>query len=215
MATVILIHGIWMNGLDMSLLRWRLIRNGYIVKRFAYASVGKSLRENASELSTFLHSIRATPVHFVAHSLGGLLVRQLFQDYPQQRPGRIVTLGTPHVGSRAARRLSQYSWGRKLLGKSIKAGLLGDAPPWRNEHDIGVIAGSRPLGLGRLITSLPVPNDGTVALDETRLDGMADYIVVNSNHMGLVVNGEVARQVEHFLRYGRFLHRDTLCPAGA
>lgn len=209
MDTVVLVHGIWMNGWDMSLLRHRLNKAGFKTVQFSYASVTKGLQFNTQRLQQFLSSLnnsslQQTKTHLVAHSLGGLLVRQLFHDFPKQSPGRVVTLGTPHRGSYVARKLNHHFWGRLLLGSSLQHGLLGDAPAWKSDHEIGVIAGDRGIGIGTILTRLPKPNDGTVVLEETALPGMTDYKVMPINHIGLLFSKPVAEQVIKFLSDGVF-----------
>ncbi len=214
MDTVVLVHGIWMNGWDMSLLRHRLNKAGFNTTQFSYASVTKSSQFNTQRLQRFLSSLNKkslnnssqnnTKIHFVAHSLGGLLVRQLFHDFPEQPPGRVVTLGTPHRGSYAARQMNNHFLGRLLLGSSLEHGLLGDIPAWDSDHEIGVIAGNRGIGVGTFLTRLPQPNDGTVVLDETPLSGMTDYKVMPMNHIGLLFSKSVAEQVIKFLSEGVF-----------
>lgn len=202
--TVVLIHGLWMKGGAMSLLHWRLARCGYTVVNFSYPTVHRSLAQHAQCLQQFVAQLPADTVHFVAHSLGGLLVRQLLHDFPEQRPGRVVTLGTPHQGSAVARHLAHFKLGRSLLGRSFADGLEGGVPPWTGTRALGVIAGTHAVGLGRLFMRLPRPNDGTVSVAETRLVGMTDHKVMPVSHMGLLVSGVVAQAVCRFLRYGRF-----------
>lgn len=204
---VVLVHGLWMNGWDMSLLRWRLVRGGCTTYRFSYPSVRGTPPANAERLAVFVSRLRAGEVHFVAHSLGGLVVRHLLHRHPDLPPGRIVTLGTPHVGSEAAERLYRRRGGPLLLGHSIEQGLLGPLPEWGGERELGSIAGSRHLGLGSVLAGdISSPSDGTVSVAETRLPGMTDHLVVRASHMGLVFSREAARQTLHFLRLGRFAH---------
>jgi hypothetical protein len=134
------------------------------------------------------------------------LVRYLFQRYPTQRPGRVVTLGTPHQGSHVARWLATEPLLQWVLGHSGPWGVLGDAPPWNGSHELGVIAGDVHLGLGQLFPGLPRPNDGTVAVEETRLAGAADRIVLPVTHTGLLLSRQVLGQVLSFLKDGRFMH---------
>jgi pimeloyl-ACP methyl ester carboxylesterase len=205
MATVVLVHGIWMNGWDMSLLRYRLRKAGFTAIQFSYHSVAEPLHTNAQRLQQFLATITADTIHIVAHSLGGLVVRQLFHDFPEQKAGRIVTLGAPHGGSYVAGQLKNHSIGRAILGKSLKDGLLGNAPAWDVKRELGVIAGNRSMGVGRFLTRLPKPNDGTVVLQETPLQGMSDYVVMPVNHIGLLFSKAVALQVVRFLSDGAFV----------
>ena len=199
-----MIPGIWMPGMEMSLLRRRLRDCGFIPYQFSYPSIRCDLPHNAVRLHAFVEKIDAPVVHFVAHSLGGLLVRELFHDFPQQRPGRIVTLGTPHKGSQVARRMGRNPFGKFLLGQSYKHGLRGDVPSWTAQRELGVIAGDVSLGVGRFTGSLSGPNDGAVAVAETRLQGMTAHHVFRVSHAGLLFSKEVAKAVCRFLKTGQF-----------
>jgi pimeloyl-ACP methyl ester carboxylesterase len=200
---VVLIHGIWMPGLEMSLLARRLQHCGFRPYRFSYPSLRCDLADNALRLQQFVQKIDVPEVHFVAHSLGGLLVRQFFHDFPNQRTGRVVTLGTPHTGSQVARRMGSNPFGKMLLGQSFRS-LRGDVPPWTAPHEIGVIAGSVSLGVGRLTGNLSGPNDGAVSVQETMLAGMSAHQVFPLNHAGLIFSKAVAKAVCCFLRTGQF-----------
>ena len=189
--------------MEMGLLAWRLHRRGYRVYRFHYSSVTRSLEENAHTLQQFVHSLSLSQLHFVAHSLGGLVVRQLFHEFPGQPQGRIVSLGSPHNGSLVARVLNGWRIGRHLLGRSAPA-LLSAAPGWKADHEFGVIAGTIPLGVGRFVCKLPKPNDGTVALSETPLQGMCDYIEMPVSHISMLFSRSVTQQIDQFLQNGCF-----------
>jgi len=206
---VVLVHGLWMNGWDMSLLRRRLELAGYDCRRFSYHSMRSTPLENAMDLNAYLLTLDAAAIHLVAHSLGGLVVRHLFHEYPQQRPGRVVTLGTPHQHSTTAGSLADFPLTRILLGKSIVNGLLGNVPPWHSAHEFGSIAGDLRLGLGLVIPGVKQPGDGTVAVAETRLEGMKDHTVVHASHTGLLFSKAAADQVVHFLQAGQFYRTHT------
>jgi pimeloyl-ACP methyl ester carboxylesterase len=203
-TAVVLLHGLYRNGWDMTLLRMRLSSAGIMGHPFTYPSVRMSPRENAERLMQFIASIEATTLHFVAHSLGGLVIRHLFHLYPEQRPGRVVTLGTPHRGSRVAVELASTAPGQMILGESIEGGLFGDAPDWSATHDLGVIAGDSSIGMGHYVAPLNHPNDGTVAVEETYLAGAKDHIVLPVSHFSMLISSEAAHQTEYFLRHGRF-----------
>lgn len=204
--TIVLVHGLYMNGVDMSLLRRRLEQAGFNTLQFSYHSLQNSPMVNALALQSFVEKIHSPVIHYVCHSLGGLVIRHLFNHYPEQKPGRVVTLGTPHIISSAAQKLNRTSAGRLLLGESTRLGLLGDVPPWRNAHKLGVIAGTLRLGLGMFITGIPRPNDGTVAVAETKLDGMADHITLPVSHFGMLISQAVTRQTIHFIHHDIFQH---------
>ena len=204
LATVVLVHGLWMNGLEMSLLRWRLRRCGFQVWQFSYRTVRSDIASNARRLQQFVNEIEADTLHFVGHSLGGLQILRLFADFPAQRPGRIVLLGTPFTGSATARALARSAIGRTLLGASLIGALLGDGPRWQGGRDLGVIAGSKSLGMGVLVNKLPQPNDGTVAVVEVHGILDAKECIHASSHTGLVFSAAVAQSVCAFLKTGRF-----------
>lgn len=188
----------------MLLLRRRLRRCGYRVVQFRYRTVARDIAENARRLQRFLAKVPGSEVHFVAHSLGGLVVRQLFHDYPNQRPGRIVTLGTPHTGSGTARHLARRSrsW-RRALGAALPP-LSGHVPPWRGERELGSIAGTLTVGIAWFLKDLPAPNDGTVAVSETQLSHMSDHVELHTTHAGLLFSPRAAQHVCEFLRTGHF-----------
>lgn len=204
---MVLVHGLWMNGLDMALLRHRLGKAGYATRRIVYPSMKQTPAENAHFLQAAVSGITSPRVHYVAHSLGGLVIRHLFHLYPQQPAGHIVTLGTPHQPSSAAGRLLNHRLGRLLLGRSVEDGLLGPVPPWQSKHPLGVIAGTLRMGLGMVIPGIPRPNDGTVAVTETRVDGMSDHITLPVSHFGMLLSRRVARQTLCFLNQGKFSHQ--------
>ncbi|MFT7459341.1 MAG: pimeloyl-ACP methyl ester carboxylesterase [Planctomycetota bacterium] len=200
---VVLVHGLWVNGLDMSLLRHRLSTH-YATHQFSYNSVAYEPAENAERLNDFLSTITSDTIHFVGHSLGGLVIRHLFHQYPQQKPGRVITLGTPHNQSHSARQLSRFLPTKILLGKSIHKGLLGELPDWSAARELGSMAGTLRFGLGLIIPGLADPNDGTVAVEETRLAGMTDHLTLRVSHFGLILSLKASNAVVKFLQTGKF-----------
>ena len=201
---VILVHGIWMNGIEMFRLRQRLTDAGYECYQFRYSSLKCSPQENAERLHKFTNSINAQVVHFVCHSLGGLVMLHLFDKHIVEKKGRVVFLGVPVNGSQVARRLSSTAVTRWMVGKSIDHGLLGDRPVWKKCRDLGVISGDFPLGIGLIVGGVPLPHDGTVSVEETYLGGATDYITMPITHLGLLYSESVAIQVVTFLRAGKF-----------
>ena len=201
---VVLIHGLFMSGREMALLRRQLTVAGFSTRQFSYPSVRVSPAVAARMLGDFVAGIEAPIVHYVAHSLGGLVVRHFLHGHSDGRPGRVVTLATPHQGSQAAQAIANTVLGRRLLGQSIEQGLLGDVPAWPDQRALGVIAGSRGIGLGRFLARLDLPHDGTVAAAETELSAATDRITLPVSHFGGLFSREVAHQVIYFLRQGRF-----------
>lgn len=183
-------------------------RQGFIVHTFSYASVRADLHANAASLARFLDALDADTLHLVGHSLGGILIRALFQNHPQRRPGRIVTLGTPHGGSRVAQHLSRRACWRRAMGKSIAQLLAGEASRWAPPaREIGAICGTRSFGLGRLLyRGLPRPNDGLLTVKESAFPAAREHLALPVSHTGMLFSREVARQVAAFLVTARFSH---------
>jgi pimeloyl-ACP methyl ester carboxylesterase len=191
----------------------RLERAGFRTRRFGYPTRG-SLPAQADRLDAFVndslaahaahHDGKATALHFVAHSLGGLLLAHLYARHPTWRPhdGRVVLLGTPLRGSGVAGQLARWRLGRWLLGGALNAGLLGDAPALPPGPTL-LIAGSRAIGPGRLVPGgLSGPSDGTVAIDETRSPALTAHRILPVNHFGMLVSRQVADETIAFLREG-------------
>ncbi|SCX76597.1 alpha/beta fold hydrolase [Nitrosospira sp. Nsp13] len=208
--TVVLVHGLWMHGWVMRLMGMRLQRCGFHPVFFSYPSMRNSLSQNALLLSNFVANIAAPRVHFIGHSLGGLLVLQMLAEYPQQRVGRVILAGSPYSGSRVARKLSRIAPGRYILGRSMPQWLSQEIPERNDQCELGVIAGRKGIGGGRLISRLPHPNDGVVAVEETKMPGTSDEIVLNVSHSGMLLSAALVRQACSFLRVGHFLRKPEL-----
>ena len=212
--TVICTHGLWAHGTGMYLIRRHLERE-YGMKGFTfnYPSVTKTLDENAGRLARFIEENGIEQAHLVGHSLGGLVILRMLANRYSEIPGRIVCVGSPLRGSRAARILNAKSWGEHLLGVSVPQGTLqGSANEWAREvttrREIGSIAGTVPVGVGHIAGPFGEPNDGTVAVAETKLDGAADHIVMPNSHFGMLISRNVAEQIGSFLRRGEFLREE-------
>ena len=204
---VVFVHGIWMKGLEMTLLRRRVSAEGYRCYQFSYASLFSPPSKNAAQLNHFLmQKVEADVVHIVAHSLGGIVVSHLLEAFPHQKPGRLVLLGSPLRGSAVAKHIYRSVLTRGLLGCSVQRGLLGDAPPLKVQRDIGMVAGVQGVGMGTvfMLGGLEKPNDGTVSVKETDVGVLTEHLQVPYSHFSMLWAEPVAMAVVSFLRYGRF-----------
>ena len=213
--TVVCTHGIWLHGVGMYLIKRHLEREfGMRALVFSYPSVTNTLDQNAGLLARFIEENGIERTHLVGHSMGGLVILRMLANRYTEAPGRIVCIGSPLCGSRAADFLNAQDWGEHLLGKSLPQGTIhGVANDWASEvcqrREIGSVAGSIPVGVGQIAGGFGgEPNDGTVAVAETRLDGATDHMVLPVTHMGLLISRNVADQIGSFLRRGEFL-RDS------
>lgn len=201
--SVVLLHGLWLSGWCMGFLARPFRRAGYDVRLYSYASVGANLEQNADRLSRYVRALPADSVHFVGHSLGGIVIRALFHFASPTQPGRAVTIVSPHGGSHVATTLSRYRLGRAVLGRSIADLVAGLGwPP--SGRDIGVIRGRGGRGLGRAVPGLPSPNDGVLTLEEMALPEARDTITLNRSHSATLLAPDVAHQACHFVRLGAF-----------
>jgi pimeloyl-ACP methyl ester carboxylesterase len=213
-GTVVFVHGIWMPGSIMTYLKRQLeSRHGFAGRLFGYWAVRVGLDENAALLRDFARSAQRDagggPVHLVGHSLGGVLALRMLAQHPDAPEGRLVCLGSPLCGSRAAIGLRRWRWGQEMLGRTITAGVLEEPAsrwcgPATARREIGIVAGNRSIGGGRLLAGFDEDNDGTVSVAETRLPGAKSHLVMPVTHTGLVWSAEVADQVAAFLRNGEF-----------
>ncbi len=209
--TVICLHGVWMPGAVMTLVKRRLESEyQYQARLFSYPSIRGTLDENALSLAAFIKEQEFDNVHLVGHSLGGVVSLRMLALKPEAPVERVVCLGSPLCGSRAASYLNGKDWGDTILGKSLTEGVVDEAANlWARDvcasREIGVIAGTIPVGVGQLLTSFDGDNDGTVAVAETRLPGIKDHICLAVNHKGLVVSNNVIDQAAAFLKRGEFL----------
>jgi pimeloyl-ACP methyl ester carboxylesterase len=207
-TVVVYVHGLWLTGLEGSLLRRRLARDlAAKTRAFSYPSVRSTITANAKALAEFLFKIRADTLHLVGHSLGGLVILKLFEygDGASLPPGRIVLLGSPLQGSSTALKVARLPFGRTILGHGVREELLCDVSRrWNGERDLGVIAGSLSVGLGRLVGTHGAPSDGTILVDETKVEGISEHLVLKISHTGLPFSAEVARRTGAFLRLGSF-----------
>ena len=197
---VVLLHGLWMPAASMRPIGRRLSRAGFSTEAFGYRTVHGGPEQAIPALADLLRRRRA---HVVAHSLGGLVVLATLQRELGIEVGRIVCLGSPLRGSAAAVGVAGHAWGEFALGSSAR--LLRDGcAPCAAGVEVGVVAGRMPFGLGRFFGGFHGPNDGTVAVEETRIAGLADHVTVEASHMGLLLSRHAADQVVRFLRTGRF-----------
>ncbi|MGB5626004.1 MAG: alpha/beta hydrolase [Woeseiaceae bacterium] len=209
--TVVCVHGFWSHGTGMYLIKRRLEREyGFRARLFNYPSVRGTLDDNASALSGFIQALGVDGVHIVGHSLGGVLALRMLANHTNALPGRIVCLGSPLSGSRAAEYLGAQVWAEEIIGRSLSAGVVDTAASeWAShvceQREIGIIAGNVPLGFGRLVADFQEQNDGSVAVSETRLEGAVDHLVMPVSHKGMLVSSDVADQAGSFLRRGAFL----------
>lgn len=209
--TVICLHGLYLHGAGMYLVKRRLeTEYGMRGLLFSYPSVRGTLDDNAAALAEFIQKESPGGVHIVGHSLGGVVSLRMLANYPDAPPGRLVCLGSPLTGSRAADFLTRQDWTEPFIGKSLSAGVI-DAPAssWAAgvcaTREVGVIAGDAAIGVAQFLADINEDNDGTVAVSETQLPGARDHLIMPVSHNGMMLSSSVVDQAAAFLRRGEFL----------
>lgn len=206
---VILLHGLARTEHSFSKMEKALTDSGYVVINNSYPSTKFEIEKLAED--AIPESINECPenstIHFVTHSMGGILIRQYLSLNDLEVLGRVVMLGPPNKGSQVTDKL-KYVPGYELINGPAGMELGTDSLSTPNKlgsinFDLGVIAGTRTLN-PILSTMLPNPDDGKVSVENTKLPGMIDHIQLPVTHTFIMKNKEVIEQVIHFLKYAEF-----------
>jgi triacylglycerol lipase len=208
---VILVHGLARTWRSMRKVQKFLARRGYIVFNFGYPSTKYHISKLCEDhLKQFVqtHCVDpGKPIHFVTHSLGGILVRLYLRDYQLEQLGRVVMMAPPNQGSEVADWLRDsfvFRWWLGPAGQQLgtdEQSILAQLGPVKFE--LGIIAGDRSINP---LNSLKIsgPDDGKVAVERTKVQGMKDFLLVHKTHTFMMRDQGVLTQIEHFLRTGKF-----------
>ncbi len=209
---VVLLHGLARSSLSMNPMQEALDEDGYVTANIDYPSRDHEIAELALiAVGEGLEKCRAhddlAKIHFVTHSLGGILVRQYLSEHNIDELGRVVMLGPPNQGSAAADELEGVP-GFDLINGPVgqQLGKGEDSVPLALgpvNFELGVIAGDRTIDP---ITSavLENPDDGRVSVEDTKVEGMDDFIVVHHSHAFMMRMRRVIDLTTTFLRTGSF-----------
>ena len=211
---VVLLHGLMRTHRSMNRIERALKKAGYRVSNFGYPSTSLPINEIAGLLHEQVRELERSgePINFVTHSMGGIVLRYYLVHYRVKHLGRIVMIAPPNSGSIMAayvKRWPAFRWFFGQAGQEIARGpesVTIDLPVPKCE--LGIIAGSTGNGKG-LNPIIPGNDDGTVGVDEARVKGMTDFILLRGQHSMLLLKKEVIRNVIHFLDTGRFISPGT------
>lgn len=196
-TTVVLIHGLGRTSVSMQPLADRLAAVGFDVRSWDYPSTQGTIESHSERLRAYVARLDADPdlerLHFVTHSLGGIIVRHALTIEQPTKMGRVVMLAPPNKGSASAK-----SWAR-FAGGLIK-------PLGQLTNDSGSDVNQMGVPTGVDIGIIAAASDGKVDVGDTHLKGEADHLVVPGYHSFIMCRQDVATQVIQFLRVGRFDH---------
>lgn len=206
-SKVILIHGIFNVKFCMFWVGRYLTQQNNEVTLFGYPST----RYNVQELVDWMHprlqkiiQDNQQPVHFVCHSMGGLLFRAYLEKHPIPNLGRVVFLATPSQGSELADYLIRFTLFRWLFGPASLQLQTSETPNLFKKpinFELGVIMGDKPT------INLPCfkgLNDGNVSVASSKVVGIKDHLIVPKNHLSILVDKNTQFQIDYFLKNGYF-----------
>jgi len=210
---VVLLHGMLRNYKCMSHIAEELGKAGFIVLNFAYPAKKYGIEILATHfLKKYVQKHCTDPkkkIHFVGHSLGGIVIRKYLQDFPSLRAGRVVMIASPNHGSEVATFLKDNAFFKWLCGPTLKelgahnTSYVNTKLKQKVNFDLGVIAGNKSINPLSILL-FKEENDGMVSVQNTRVLNMKDHIVFNCWHMGLIKDEYAIKQTKHFLLFGRF-----------
>jgi pimeloyl-ACP methyl ester carboxylesterase len=213
--SVIVVHGLGRTPASMAILESRLKNAGFRVVNFGYPSTSEPMEALVARLQAEILRCcanEAETVHFVTHSMGGVLVWNYLSEQPEAHGGRVVMLSPPSQGSELVDAFADSPLLRSMLGPAgsrlgtDSASIPSQLGPIR--FRLGIITGDRSLNpIGSWL--IPGPDDGKVGVDRANVEGAADFKVISATHTFIMNRRDVAEEVVHFLRHGQFGRDDA------
>jgi pimeloyl-ACP methyl ester carboxylesterase len=207
---VVLLHGLARTSRSFRTMERALQGAGFATLNLDYASRKRTIERLVDDIHPDIAQFAGEvgQLHFVTHSMGGLLARLYLAQYRPPSLARVVMLGTPNGGSEVADLLKGLALYRAFYGPAgqqvgtRQETFLRRLPP--PDYAVGIVAGNRTIDPFASLFIVPRPNDGRVSVERTKLEGMTDHVVVPATHSGLLNHRHAIFQTISFLRDGRF-----------
>ena len=211
--TVVLLHGLARSSKAMNKMSKQLTAEGYHVINHDYPSTSATIDKLTADIFQSLEPQlnNAQKVHFVTHSMGGIILRDYLEGHTLPNLGRVVMLAPPSRGSEVTDKLGDvflYKWINGPAGNQLGTGT--NSHPLRlkaPEFELGILAGDRSIN-PILSLLIPGPDDGKVALKRVKPETYSDYLQLHTTHATMMWNKEVIKQTVFFLEHGCFEHPD-------
>jgi pimeloyl-ACP methyl ester carboxylesterase len=210
-AHVVLLHGLRQSSGSMDKMEQSLLNHGYTVVNVDYSSTDHTIEYLSS---VTLHDIleplgqrSPSKIHFVTHSMGGIIVRYYLKHHKLNNPGRVVMISPPNQGSELVDLLKDQTVLDRIYGPAASQLSLEEGSLVQSlgpvDFELGVIAGNK--SFNPLYSAfLPGPDDGVVTVESMKIQGMKDFIILPLTHAFIMKNDDVVAQVIHFLEHGVF-----------
>jgi len=214
---VVLLHGLCRTDKSMNKMAKQLESAGFIVENMGYPSRSaaiETLSDDAIGAALKSDAMKECPkIHFVTHSMGGILVRSYFARHTFDRLGRVVMLGPPNQGSEVVDSLKGWHLFRKLNGPAgSEMGTGKDATPNKLgpvNFECGIIAGDRSINWINSLAMIDGKDDGKVSIENTKVAGMKEHLVIHTTHTFMMRNKKVIANAIRFLKTGAFAETDS------
>ncbi|MGC9404372.1 esterase/lipase family protein [Vibrio genomosp. F10 str. 9ZC157] len=200
---IVFLHGLYMHGIALLPLSQRLDKLGYHTDVLSYNSLNINAENVFKQIDALLDPFETNIL--VGHSLGGLMIKHyLTSRKPSNvRVSHVIAIGSPIQGASIAEKISELGLGA-ILGNSTKHGLEKHNDTWDFPQKLGCIAGTQSIGLRPILLGSEKLSDGTVTVEETKINGLTDHVTINSNHTSLLYSNVIPNQIDHFIQFNAF-----------
>lgn len=208
---VILLHGLWESKRLLSPISKRLMKKGYVTHKIDYNTTSINLNDLFSEIDSIVLNIPdGDQINFIGHSLGGVMIRTYFDNGGDIPNSKVITLGSPHQSSHAAKFIKRIGLSR-IFGNASEFGLINQicSDSWVHDAPLGNIAGNNAKGIIQLLPqNLFREHDGMVLVSETHLEGQTDHITIYCSHIDMLYKKSAHAQIDRFLEDTRFIKEE-------